>query len=219
MDKPIVIFTNFWDAEKIINQGYITSYSDKSFYKINLYNEPKNFVVHSIALSHPPLTRLPTIKSMEGNFKRLDMFCPTYNLLIDYKTNGNWENYVKIYRSILKTRKNEITEWIDNLKPNFVYILCCWENTSKGAHCHRELIYDALIQSANLKNKALYVKRTGGKEIAFENSKLYQEIKSYYPLNSQTVKQNPEDLLTEIMQSDQSCIQIVLDEWGVGKLK
>jgi hypothetical protein len=231
MNKPIIVFTNFWDAEKIINQDYLTSYDEKSFYKIKLHNNPRNFTVKSIALSHPPLDRMPTMKYIFPKLDRLDMFCPTYDILKDYKDGGSWSAYTKAYRKILRDRKSSILEWLDSLKPNCIYILCCWENTSKGSNCHRELIYQAFNQSKTLRDKALFIKRSGGIDVNFEDSALYKKLSTnpsnvtingepvgYIPVNAQSetitdsmwlASSDSEDFqkeLEELLQLDQNSI-------------
>ena len=134
--KPVVIFTHFWDANKIIEQGFILVQKAEKVYKVNVFQDEPNYSVHSIALSHPPLNKLPHLESMD----RIDCFCPTYNLLHRYKDEGDWDAYVRDYKQILRDRKDRVKRWVSGLENNRVYILCCWENTSLKAKCHRKLV-------------------------------------------------------------------------------
>lgn len=157
-----VILTNFWDANLLINQRFVM-YDDqknKVVYKINLAsnkdNKPSNFSVHSIALRPPPKNP-DNIECID----RLDFFCPTYNMLCRYKSDNNWEAYTADYLKLLKTRKKLIKLWFDSLKPNWIYFLCCWENTATGAHCHRELMYKSFCESSVFMKKVLPIYRHG----------------------------------------------------------
>lgn len=164
MNKPIVIFTNFWDAEKALRSEYLVDYDDITMRKIVFRQDPKNHTVCSIALAHPNLDKLKSIKKGNKNeyaLPRLDFFCPTYEMLMDYKNGGEWSDYTLKYRSILRERKEVIIEWLDTLEDGHIYLLCCWENTSKKSNCHRKLIYDAFKSSKSLMDKALYIHRDG----------------------------------------------------------
>lgn len=158
IDKPIVIFTNFWDANKLIDIGFIITNKNDKFYKINLFKDKSNYSIHSIALTHPSLNKLSHLKN---TMNRIDFFCPTYNLLQRYKDKGDWEAYVKDYKKILKDRKDKIKKWVDSLQVNRIYILCCWENTSLESKCHRQLIYAAFNASKYTKNKIMTIYRNG----------------------------------------------------------
>lgn len=171
--KPIVIFTTFWDAEDILKQKCFLFQNDN---KTNIVyvctdsnNKPENFCVYSIALAHPSLDKIPNIKEQTlPFFIRLDMLCPTYDILMKYKRDKDWVDYTKKYKQIISKRKDEIKNWIFSLRNNFIYILCCWENTKSGANCHRQILYNAIIASKTLKDKATYIYRHG-KE-SFPNS-------------------------------------------------
>lgn len=178
MDKPVVIFTNFWDADKLLKRGHFLCSEGEFLYKVMLYEDPRNYKVCSIALSHPPLDRLPVIKSKFSKLERLNFFCPTYNMLKDHKDGGEWSDYVKQYMPLLKSRKDSVLDWFKSLESNHVYILCCWENTSKGAHCHRQLMYDAFTKSKSLKDKAIYIYRSGSWNDDYESKGIYQYISS-----------------------------------------
>jgi hypothetical protein len=131
--------------------------------KINFFkddnNVPENFSVHSIALSHPEFKKEVNLKGIG----RLDFFCPTYDMLKRYKANNDWEAYSKDFIKLIQKRKNTIKEWMDSLKPNWVYFLCCWEDTSGGAHCHRELIHKAFKDSKVASQKIISIFREGKK--------------------------------------------------------
>jgi len=161
--QAIVVLTSFWDANALIDYGFLLHKikGDDTVYKVNLTEEKgsSNFTVNSIALSHPPLIKLPHLKKMG----RLDFFCPTYDILCRYKSDGDWVSYTKDYYELLKNRKDSLKDWIENLKPNHVYFLCCWENTIGGAHCHRDLLYRRFISSEVAKDKILPIYRHGNK--------------------------------------------------------
>lgn len=162
MNKAIVILTNFWDADNIIDNGslIVEDVAFKKIYKIDFVSLPEtNFTIHSIALTSPQM------KSKRfDNITRLDFFCPTYDMLKRYKEDKNWDKYVPDYKELLRCRKDNIRRWIISLKPNHVYILCCWENTSKGAHCHREILHKAFLNSSTARNNIISVYRHGSKD-------------------------------------------------------
>ena len=148
-NKSIVVLTTFWNANAIIENGILP---DEGI-------ELKDFTVSSIAISHPPLAKLPHLKG----FNRIDCLCPTYDMLSQYKSDKNWDNYTKDYHKLLMSRKAELKEWIDSLEPNHVYILCCWENTHAGSNCHRALLYEWLKSSKVAMAKTLPIYRHGNK--------------------------------------------------------
>jgi len=158
--KPIILFTNFWDANKLIDIGFFTFANKDNIYNVKLIDDPINYNALSIALTHPPIKSLPNIK-LRFNLDRLDFFCPTYDILMDYKNGGDWIEYISEYKLLLKKRKVQIVQWIKSLMPDNVYILCCWENTSKGANCHRNILYEAFISSSTMKDAAIYILRNG----------------------------------------------------------
>jgi hypothetical protein len=59
------------------------------------------------------------------------------------------------------SNKESVAKFVDSLEPEHIYILCCWENTCKGANCHRKLLCDALSSSGRTKDLANYVYRHG----------------------------------------------------------
>jgi hypothetical protein len=155
IDKAIVILTNFFDAEKVINDHSVLCDNPIRIVKFH----PDRLHVLSIALSHPKFDRLPMVdKYFES---RLDFFCPTYDLLLKYKQDGDWEHYTKKYKSIIIQRKDRIKEWFDSLVSDHVYILCCWENTSGKSHCHRQLLYQAFLKSEVAKKYMTPLYRNG----------------------------------------------------------
>jgi len=161
--KPIVIFTNFWDAQKMIDNGFILLGRGTKVYKLNFFKDKSNFSVHSIALSHPPLKKLSALRVSSKNdaMDRIDCFCPTYTLLHKYKEDMDWGFYVDAYKVILKERKDRVKYWVDSLQINHIYILCCWENTSLKSKCHRQLVYQAFNASAYTKDKMITIYRNG----------------------------------------------------------
>ena len=165
LKKSIVIFTNFWDAEDMIkSRVLLVPLSDSKVYKINLILDPQNFSVHSVALKGPSFEKMPNLQKAYGG--RIDVFCPTYDLLDRYKNqNYPWEDYIKDYMDILKDRKERAKEWIISLNTENIYILCCWENTSKNAHCHRHILYDVILKSKFASSKIFPIYRSGAKTL------------------------------------------------------
>jgi uncharacterized protein YeaO (DUF488 family) len=174
--KAIVILTNFWDANTLLDHGFVFyKLQGDNVIKINFIfnkNTPLNYSVYSIALSHPDFIKknLPYVSNAFNG--RLNFFCPTYNLLNKYHADKNWDYYTKEYIKIMKNRKSDIKKWIESLQSDHIYILCCWENTSREAHCHRDLIYEAIKRSKIAKDKILPIYRTGEKIILNKNEEL-----------------------------------------------
>lgn len=166
--KPVVILTSFWDAESIIADGYFLFDHNGKTGRINFVSESdKNYSVSSISLSCPDFDKKKMLNIRNSFVGRIDAFCPKWNMLKKYKDNANdyeWENYEEDYYDILKDRKNVIKDWIESLKSNHIYILCCWENTSESVHCHRETLYEAFSKSKAVKDKAIVLFRDGKKK-------------------------------------------------------
>lgn len=167
MNKPIIIFTNFWDADKIVNDGFIPYVGKDVIGKINFIceedNTPINFSVNSIALMQPPKEKLMTLNRCFKSIPTIGIFCPTYDILMKYKNGGSWEEYCASFMNLMRYRKPEIKQWLSNLEPNKVYVLCCWENTSGKSKCHRQLIYDAFCNHKNTSDNNILIYRSGGK--------------------------------------------------------
>jgi len=151
-NKPIVIFTTFWDAQHLISKETVTDKDENN--NIPTHIDFENAEVYSIALSYPKNIKL------DGMLK-LKFFCPTWDILKKYKEDANWAFYVEKFMDILKSRKIHVKNWIKDLDPTKVYILCCWENTSNGAHCHRQLIYEVFKKSQWVKDRMNLVYRHG----------------------------------------------------------
>lgn len=152
------MFTNFWDANILAQDKHLVfcfheSPEIKKYYVAWL----RNFQVYSIALGIPDSSKIPFLK----NIFRLNHFCPTYNLLMSYKEDADWEKYRITYRQLLVSRKEEINDWINDLEQDKVYILCCWEDTSKKCNCHRKILFDALRSTSIWKDKATWIYRHG----------------------------------------------------------
>jgi hypothetical protein len=164
------VFTNFWDANILAQDKYMTycfheSPTEKKFYMAWL----RNYQVYSIALGMPDASKTPFLKDIF----RLDHFCPTYDLLMAYKKDGDWDKYRQVYRKLLVSRKDAIDDWIKALEQDKIYILCCWEDTSKKCNCHRKLLFDALKSTSIWKDKAIWVYRHGnGKYFRMYPSKI-----------------------------------------------
>ena len=154
---PMIVFTSFWDANYLLKQESIGDFP----LQYGGSPETNNHSVFSIALSQPKIN-LPILHERFGHvLPRLNFLCPTFEILKEYKETKAWEPYVKEYRRLIVERKEEIIKWVDGLKPNHIYMLCCWEKTSPTVHCHRQLLYQALIDSNKMKNKAVYIYRNG----------------------------------------------------------
>jgi len=182
-DKPIIVLTSFWDAESIISDGYVLFDYNGQTARINFIDSPsKNFSVSSIALSHPDFNS-KKMHNVENSFDgRIDVFCPKWNMLKQYKEKTNdyeWSDYESDYYTILKKRSKEIRNWVDSLEPNHVYILCCWENTSVGVHCHREILYDAFSKSKTINDRAIVLFRDGKKKYK-RNAQIIIQGQSHY---------------------------------------
>ena len=146
----------------LLDYGYMLFKLDnQKLCKVNLYSRKgsPNYSIYSIALSCPSLTKLQNIKQMP----RLDFFCPTYDMLVRYKKDQDWKSYTSDYHKLLKKRRTELKEWLESLNPDHVYLLCCWEDTSFGAHCHREILWKVLSKSETAKRKVIAVYRHGDK--------------------------------------------------------
>jgi len=162
--KAILVFTNFWDADFLIgNKHLLFQHLGHHVYRLDL----NNFETKTIALSSPPLNKFKNFTSME----RIDCLCPTYDILSDYKRDKNWDIYTERYMGILKARREKLKEWINSLETDKIYLLCCWENTSGKAHCHRKLVYDAIELSKNARSKVFPIYRNGegAKEIVSDD--------------------------------------------------
>ena len=84
-EKPIIVFTSFWDAEKIVeNGGFFVEEKSVHF-------TSEEVEVLSVALAQPKGFR----------HRKLDFFCPTWDILKSYRKDRNWETYTKEYQKIL----------------------------------------------------------------------------------------------------------------------
>jgi len=157
MSKPIIIFTTFWDADFLIgNKFLLIDNADKEkAYKIDVSDGK----ILSIALSHPDIKKLKHIKAIP----RIDCFCPTWNILKRYKNDKDWEKYKIDYINLIKERKDRIKDFIGELEEK-VYFFCCWEDTSLGSKCHRQILYDKFNKSKYMKEKAFLIYRDGKKQ-------------------------------------------------------
>jgi len=195
--KALVVLTTFWDADALINNGYFVFTVNNSVYQANLFTDEENkptYTVNSVALSHPSFSKFNHIKSID----RLDFWCPTYNILNDYHKDRDWDKYIPRYEALMKKRKETIRNWIESLVPNHIYILCCWENTSKKGHCHRQLIYKALQSSSLAKEKLFPLYRDGSnkregeaKAIPLNNHEHIMQLPSIEPVDFSQVSEGP----------------------------
>jgi len=156
--KPVVIFTTFWDAAYLVDSKCVLFDWHGNIKKLNLQSEPCNFSVKSVALSHPSFEKISKLKGIfRGNRDRLDFFCPSYDLLHKYHKDKDWNYYIEKYKEIMRNNKKDIGDWISFLELNNIYILCCWEDTSGVAKCHRKIIYDTLKTSRIAKDKLILI--------------------------------------------------------------
>ena len=172
LNKPIVIFTSFWDANYLLSKEFFVSEINDNPIIVWLKNKdgkPHNYSVSSVALRAPSLDKLPIIKEKHGEMSRLDFFCPTYKILTDYKSDPimkfNWELYKSRFKPLLQSRKSDILDWVDSLESNKIYFLCCWESTSEKVHCHRQIIYNAFKASKKISDKVISIYRHGNKQL------------------------------------------------------
>lgn len=156
--KPFVIFTNFFDANEIVKNKCLTIIPDKEKQAEVEFIWLKNYQINSIAISMPDSSKISVIAP---EIKRIDCFCPTYNMLKEYKEKSDWEKYKKDYRQILVKRKDTIDQWLNRMEDDKIYLLCCWENTSKGSNCHRKILFDALKGTSIWKDRARWMYRHG----------------------------------------------------------
>jgi len=174
--KPVCVFSNFWDVNSIIKNGYFIFSEGAKLYRCRLISEkdkPLNYKVYSIALSHPDCKNLPEIKKCCGDLVRINCLCPTYEILSKYKSDKDWDSYTKEYLKLLRLRKDSVKDWIETLNQDTLYFLCCWENTSGKSKCHRQLLYDAIKKSASIRDKAFFVYRHGDKDEEKENRNIF----------------------------------------------
>lgn len=172
-DKAIVILDNFWDANFVIDCGFMILPCDKEkCYKVNFDKKNKNYFIYSIALRHPEIDKK---LSHLRDITTLDFFCPTYDMLKRYKNDGNWEEYTKDYYNLMRNRKKEVVDWVESLKPNHIYLLCCWENTSLKAKCHRQLLFHAFNHSKLFNEKTISFYCHGERKIRSSNNDPYLE--------------------------------------------
>jgi len=154
--KPIIVFTTFWDADFIISNGGFYCKELDSF--ISFRQEEVEPL--SVALGIPDLKKFKNFKEI----KKIPCLTPKFSMLRAYKENGDWKSYTIKFSELIKENKKQILSFLNSLQNNKVYILCCWENTKNGAHCHRKIIYDALTFSKKTNDLANYFYRHGSKE-------------------------------------------------------
>ena len=141
--KPRIIFTTFWEADKLLS----------------ILPPNELYSVNSVALGIPCTAKFPKLKDIT----RLKFFCPTWDILNKYKEDNDWDDYTKSFTALMDTRKDEVAAWFDSLSDDYRYFLCCWENTSKGAHCHRQLLYESMKKDLAISEKYHIMYRHGNK--------------------------------------------------------
>ena len=153
--KPILLFTNFLDAEQILKNGFVFLKYKNKFAKIDFKNKP----VYSVSLLTPK-----NIKSIT-----LDCFCPHYSIYERYKEDKNWDKFKSAYINQLKSKKIEIKKWIKNklsLQPimgdvgtsNKIDLFCSWD---LGTKCHRKIVFDLLSSSRLIRERSHLIYREG----------------------------------------------------------
>jgi hypothetical protein len=149
LKKPIIIFTNFREAESILkNSAFIVNNKVIQFSK----DEVEAF---SISLESPPF--------LKNKFKDLSFFQTSWEIMSKYSSNRDWGEYESSYRERLLENKEEINNWLTQLE-NKIYILASCEDTSKGANSLRKILYEAFKKSKKAKNIANFLYRDGNCE-------------------------------------------------------
>jgi hypothetical protein len=106
MNKPIVIFTNFFDCQNIfLLGGFILSNKDK-LYSVRVNDE--NSKVYSLSLALPEL-ELPNV----NNVDILPILCPTIRNYRNLKLDNDWASFRKQYYQTLVKRKDKINKFLD----------------------------------------------------------------------------------------------------------
>ena len=143
--KPTIIFTTFWNGRSIFNNGGF--YHENNFVKF----ESDDVEIKSISLVNPDGFSLTNLKFLT----------PTWDMVKSYKMERDWDKFSLDYKKVLIKNKNEVASWVSSLEDSKVYILCCWENTKKGANCHRKILFNALRASKRTKDLASFIYRDG----------------------------------------------------------
>ena len=141
MDKAIVVFTNFFDADALIGAGQLPIDSmiiDLTKTKTRVY---------SIAVLHPDMDVYPNLQEKYPNgLSSIDIFTPTAKMLAQYEADKNKKEYAETYEMMVRKNKFKARGWFQTLKRNDVHILCGWEKTTEG-FCHRKVLYDMFKRS------------------------------------------------------------------------
>ena len=151
MSKPCLVFSTLWFAEKCLkDRQFCVAVDDEKYLHIDLHDE--DYELYSIALYPPKDIQL----CHEAGLKTPPTeFVPTSAMLHSYKQTRDWDAYLKQFIARLKGGKESVKRFVESLQEDTVYFMCCWENTSKGAKCHRRIVYDALKHSQLGKNLSL----------------------------------------------------------------
>lgn len=78
---------------------------------------------------------------------QLPELAPTYNMLMRYRTDGDWGAYKRDYAEhvLSRLKPEEVVQTIMKLSGGRSAALLCWER--KGANCHRHLVADWLYKA------------------------------------------------------------------------
>ena len=160
--------------DRLLGNGYMLHRVEDTVYKFNFLkkgtalsardiSEPLNFTVNSIALVTPNRNKLKNVVMGFDNLpiERLDFLCPTYTMLNKYKSDKDWDAYTDKYMKLIVQRKDQIKGWIDGLEAGHIYILCCWEDTSKASKCHRQIVHECFLNSKSAMSKMLPILKNG----------------------------------------------------------
>lgn len=156
--KPIIIFTNFWDAEEIVRRKYCFLEHNGKILYVQLV-ESKIFPF-AISISHPSKEKIPFVSS-HPSFRRINELCPTLSLSSKYTANCPREEKIKLFKETVKSKKSQIIQWLNSLEKGNIYILCCWEKTSCKISCYRQQMFNLLSKSKQTVDKAFYFYREG----------------------------------------------------------
>lgn len=116
------------------------------------------FDAKRIHLSHPEYAYFAISNGIPKNmdtsiFKRLDFFTPEWEEVKKNKDGGSWEDFSKAMFIKMKISALDIARFINDVVADRevnTFVLCCWENTCKGARCHRQIVHDFLKANKKL---------------------------------------------------------------------
>lgn len=140
---PKIIFTNYFHANKLI-EGY------------------PDYIVCAISNGIPTHDKVPNLK----HIVKLSFFVPEWREVKNLKDGGAWSDFENAFMQKLKKDSTEITKWINEIIiTDNTYVLCCWENTSGVAKCHRQILFNWLSMNKKLANLISIEYRHGNERV------------------------------------------------------